>query len=38
MEKVINIGGQRFQELREQDCFLVDKTHFIKEWWEKRTV
>ena len=36
MEKVINIGGQRFQELREQDCFLVDKTHFIKEWWEKK--
>ena len=36
MGKAINIGGQRFQELREQDCFLVDKTYFIKEWWEKK--
>ena len=34
MGKVISIGNQGFDIIREQDCFLVDKTKFIKEWWE----
>ena len=28
------IGAQDFVRLRENDYFYVDKTSFIKEWWE----
>lgn len=35
MKKAISIGIQGFSDLREQDCFFVDKTNFIKEWWGK---
>ena len=35
MKKAISIGIQGFSDLREQDCFFVDKTNFIKEWWEE---
>ena len=38
MKKAISIGIQGFSALREQDCFFVDKTNFIKEWWENRDV
>ena len=38
MKKAISIGIQCFSDLREQDCFFVDKTNFIKEWWGKRDV
>ena len=34
MAKVIGIGNESFQEIRENDCFYIDKTFFIKEWWE----
>lgn len=30
----INIGAQGFDEIRENSNFYVDKTSFIKEWWE----
>ena len=30
----VNIGVQRFDRLREQGAFYIDKTRFIKEWWE----
>ena len=30
----INIGGQGYDNLKENDYFLVDNTAFIKEWWE----
>ena len=36
MKKAISIGIQGFSDLREQDCFFVDKTNFIKEWWESQ--
>ena len=36
MPKVVSIGAQSFDELREEDCFYVDKTPFIKEWWESK--
>ena len=36
MGRAINIGGQDFETIRMQDTFYVDKTHFIKEWWENR--
>ena len=38
MKKVISIGIQGYSVLREQNCFFVDKTHFIKEWWETRDI
>ncbi len=38
MKKAISIGIQGFSALREQDCFFVDKTNFIKKWWENRDV
>ncbi|MBQ9606372.1 MAG: AAA family ATPase [Lachnospiraceae bacterium] len=34
MKKTISIGAQNFGKLREKDCFYIDKTSFIKEWWE----
>ena len=35
MKKVIGIGKQSFSSLREKNYFFIDKTNFIKEWWEK---
>ncbi len=32
---IVNIGAQQFDRLREQGVFYVDKTGFIKEWWER---
>lgn len=31
---LVNIGEQRFDRIREQDSFYIDKTGFISEWWE----
>ncbi len=36
MPKVISIGKQNFASLRENDCFYIDKTAFIREWWESK--
>ena len=33
MARTVAIGGQDFGVLREQNAFYVDKTSFIKEWW-----
>lgn len=30
----VAIGIQNFEDLRIKNCFYVDKTNFIKEWWE----
>jgi len=32
--RTVAIGIQNFGELIEKNCFYVDKTMFIKEWWE----
>ncbi|MCI8408900.1 MAG: AAA family ATPase [Lachnospiraceae bacterium] len=32
--KTVAIGAQNFEELRAKDYFYIDKTNFIKEWWE----
>ena len=32
--RTINIGGQDFANIRENNYFYVDKTEFIREWWE----
>lgn len=34
---IVNIGEQRFERIREQNTFYIDKTDFIKEWWESST-
>ena len=34
MEKVVAIGIQDFEKIIKNDVFYIDKTHFIKEWWE----
>ena len=36
MAKVVGIGKQRFDKIIEIDCFYIDKTMFIKEWWENQ--
>ena len=34
MKKVIGIGKQSFEDIIQSNCFYVDKTSLIKEWWE----
>ena len=34
MKKSIAIGAQSFEQIRQNDCFYIDKTYFIKEWFE----
>lgn len=34
MARTIGIGRQDFEKLRVKNNFYIDKTHFIKEWWE----
>ena len=34
MANKVAIGIQDFEELRIKECFYIDKTSFIKEWWE----
>ena len=32
--RVVSIGNQDFEDVIAKNSFYVDKTHFIKEWWE----
>ena len=34
MARTVGIGIQSFEKVRERNCFYIDKTSFIKEWWE----
>lgn len=34
MEEIISVGNQSFESIREMGAFYIDKTNFIKEWWE----
>lgn len=34
MARTVGIGIQSFEKIRQNNCFYVDKTKFIKEWWE----
>ena len=34
MGRTVGIGIQEFNEIRENNYFYIDKTYFIKEWWE----
>ncbi|MDE6622676.1 MAG: AAA family ATPase [Lachnospiraceae bacterium] len=31
---LVNIGVQRFDRMREQKAFYIDKMDFIREWWQ----
>lgn len=33
MKQHISIGNQGFDSIREENSFYIDKTYFIKEWW-----
>lgn len=34
MARTVSVGTQDFEELIQRDNFYIDKTRFIKEWWE----
>ena len=36
MKPVVSIGNQDFRSIRENHNFYIDKTAFIKEWWENQ--
>lgn len=36
MARTVAIGVQDFAKLIEQNCFYIDKTSVIKEWWENK--
>lgn len=36
MARRVSIGYQEFEDIIINDLFYVDKTQFIKEWWEGR--
>ena len=38
MAPCISIGNQGFDSIREENSFYIDKTDFIREWWESRDV
>ena len=35
MAETIAIGIQNFDKLREENYFYIDKTSFIRDWWER---
>lgn len=34
MKQTIGIGVQDFEKIRTRNIFYVDKTDFIRQWWE----
>ena len=36
MPRTVGIGQQDFETIRRENCFYVDKTSFIQEWWEQK--
>ena len=34
---LVNIGEQRFEKIRERKAFYIDKSNFIREWWDTGT-
>lgn len=34
MARTVAIGHQDFETVRKNDYFYIDKTDFIREWWE----
>lgn len=38
MPRSVGIGHQNFEQMITNDLFYMDKTSFIKEWWEYATI
>lgn len=38
MARTVGIGHQDFEQMIQLNCFYIDKTKFIKEWWENQDV
>ena len=38
MGKAVGIGYQNFEQVVKNDVFYVDKTNFIKEWWDNQDI
>ena len=36
MARVVGIGIQNFEKIISENLFYIDKTEFIREWWESR--
>lgn len=36
MSRRVSIGHQDFETIQKEHYFYIDKTHFIREWWERR--
>lgn len=36
MPRIIGIGQQDFADIRRENLFYIDKTYFIKEWWDNK--
>ena len=36
MARTVGIGYQDFEKIRQENIFYVDKTNFIREWWETK--
>ena len=36
MARTVGIGHQDFEQVITEDNFYIDKTLFIKEWWERK--
>ena len=36
MVRTVGMGIQDFGKIIENNCFYVDKTAFLKEWWESQ--
>lgn len=36
MARAVGIGYQDFEVIRKEHCFYIDKTQFIREWWEEK--
>ena len=34
--RTVGIGKQDYESIIMSDCFYIDKTNFIKEWWESK--
>lgn len=34
MVRTVAIGIQDFEKVIERNCFYVDKTYFVRQWWE----
>ena len=38
MKPIVSIGNQDFRSIRENHNFYIDKTAFIREWWENQDI